>query len=162
MASRISQAGKSAAGTLGGFKAFILRGNVVDLAIGIVIGAAFGAVVTAFVSDVITPLIPAPGGNLSTWAIIIPWTHKPLLIGSLINAVIAFLIIAAVIYYLVVLPVNRLMARYKKAEPATPPATKDCPYCLSSIPLQATRCAYCTSPLPPEPAGTPSATAVTS
>jgi len=146
---RISQVGKSAAGTLGGFKAFILRGNVVDLAVGIVIGAAFTSIVTAFVSDVITPLIPAPGGNLSTWAIHIPWTGKPLLIGALINAVIAFVIIAAVIYYFVVLPVNRLMARYKKGEPATAPATRDCPYCLSSIPLMATRCAYCTSPLPP-------------
>lgn len=146
---RISQVGKSAAGTMGGFKAFILRGNVVDLAVGIVIGAAFGTVVTAFVSDVITPLIPAPGGSLSTWAIHIPWTGKPLLIGALINAVIAFLLIAAVVYYFVVLPVNRLMARYKKGEPVAPPATRDCPYCLSSIPLMATRCAYCTSPLPP-------------
>lgn len=159
---RITQVGKSAAGTLGGFKAFILRGNVVDLAVGIVIGAAFGAVVTSFVSDVITPLIPAPGGNLSTWAIIIPWTHKPLLIGALINAVIAFLIIAAVIYYFVVLPVNTLMARYKKAEPAAPPVTKDCPYCLSSIPLQATRCAYCTSPLPPQQVEATNAPAATS
>ncbi|HVB60337.1 MAG TPA: large conductance mechanosensitive channel protein MscL [Ktedonobacteraceae bacterium] len=146
---RISQAGKSAASTLGGFKTFVLRGNVVDLAVGIVIGAAFTSIVTAFVSDVITPLIPAPGGNLSTWAIIIPWTGKPLLIGALINAIVAFLIVAAVIYYFVVLPVNALMARYKKDQPVTPPATRDCPYCLSSIPVMATRCAYCTSPLQP-------------
>jgi large conductance mechanosensitive channel len=145
---RITQAGKSAAGTLGGFKAFVLRGNVVDMAVGIVIGAAFGTVVTSFVSDVITPLIPAPSGNLSTWAIIIPWTHKPLLIGALINAIIAFLIIAAVIYYLVVMPVNSLMARYKKG-PEEPATTKDCPYCLSAVPLQATRCAFCTSDLSP-------------
>ena len=158
---RISQVGKSAAGTMGGFKAFILRGNVVDLAVGIVIGAAFGTVVTAFVSDVITPLIPAPGGSLSTWAIHIPWTGKPLLIGALINAVIAFLLIAAVVYYFVVLPVNRLMARYKKGEPVAPPATRDCPYCLSSIPLMATRCAYCTSPLPPSPAGFANPTSAT-
>lgn len=158
---RISRVGKSAAGTLSGFKAFILRGNVVDLAVGIVIGAAFTSIVTAFVSDVITPLIPAPGGNLSTWAIIIPWTGKPLLIGALINAIIAFLIVAAVVYYFVVLPVNALMARYKKDQPATPPATRDCPYCLSSIPVMATRCAYCTSPLPPSPAGFANPTSAT-
>ena len=156
---RIPQVGRAAVGTVSGFKAFILRGNVVDLAVGIVIGAAFTSIVTAFVSDVITPLIPAPGGNLSTWAIHIPWTGKPLLIGALINAVIAFLLIAAVIYYFVVLPVNALMARYKKDPPAESPATRDCPYCLSSIPLMATRCAYCTSPLPPPPAGPASSTA---
>ncbi len=152
---RISRVGRSAVGTLGGFRTFILRGNVVDLAVGIVIGVAFTSVVTAFVSDVITPLIPAPGGNLSTWQVIIPWTHKPLLIGALINAIIAFLIMALVIYYFVVLPVNELMARYKPKEEA-PQTTRDCPYCLSSIPIQATRCAYCTSPLPPP--GIPMAT----
>lgn len=146
---RLRKLGSSTKGSLDGFKAFILRGNVVDLAIGIVIGAAFGTVVAAFVSDVITPLIPAPGGNLSTWAIMIPWTHKPLLIGALINAVIAFLIIAAVVYYFVVLPVNAMMARYKPQEVAAPAATQDCPYCLSSIPTQATRCPYCTSQVQP-------------
>lgn len=135
--------------SLGGFRAFVLRGNVVDLAVGIVIGAAFGTVVTSLVSNVITPLIPAPGGNLSTWAFPIAWTGKPLQIGSFINAIISFLIIAAVIYYLVVLPVNTLMARFKPKEVEVPPVTKDCPYCLSSIPVAATRCAYCTSPLPP-------------
>ena len=141
--------GKRTGGALSGFKAFILRGNVVDLAVGIVIGAAFGTVVNSFVSNVITPLIPAPGGNLSTWAIPIAYTGKPLLIGAFINAIIAFLIIAAVIYYFVVLPVNALMARFKPKEVEAPPTTRDCPYCLSSVPLKATRCAYCTSPLPP-------------
>src|SRR2546427_5262574 len=95
---------KRARGTLSGFRTFILRGNVVDLAIGIVIGAAFGTVVNSFVSNVITPLIPAPGGNLSTWAIPIAYTGKPLVIGAFINATISFLIIAAVVYYFVVLP----------------------------------------------------------
>lgn len=141
--------GKRARGTLSGFKAFILRGNVVDLAVGIVIGAAFSSVVNSLVSNVITPLIPAPGGNLSTWAITVPYTHKPLVIGAFINAIITFLIIAFVIYYFVVLPVNALIARYKPKEAEAPPTTRDCPYCLSSVPLQATRCAYCTSPLPP-------------
>lgn len=145
---RITQVGRSAVGTVSGFKSFILRGNVVDLAVGIVIGAAFTSVINAFVSDVITPLIPAPGGNLSTWAIIIPWTHKPLSIGALINAIIVFLIVAFVIYYFVVLPVNDLMNRFKPKE-EQPQTTRDCPYCLSSVPIKATRCAYCTSPLPP-------------
>ena len=140
---------KRASGTLSGFGTFILRGNVVDLAVGIVIGAAFGTLVTSFVSNVITPLIPAPGGSLSSWAIIIPYTGKPLSIGTFINAIIAFLVIAAVIYYFVVLPVNALLARYKPKEVEAPPTTRDCPYCLSSVPLNATRCAYCTSPLPP-------------
>ncbi|MGH2494025.1 MAG: large conductance mechanosensitive channel protein MscL [Ktedonobacteraceae bacterium] len=138
-----------ARGTVGGFKTFLLRGNVVDLAVGIVIGVAFGTVVTALVGDVITPLIPAPGGNLSAWVISVPWTGKPLAIGSFINAVISFVIIAAAVYYLVVLPVNTLMARFKPQEaPAEPAPTRDCPYCLSSIPAAATRCPQCTSPLP--------------
>lgn len=146
----------SAKHTLGGFKAFILRGNVVDLAVGIVIGAAFTSVVTAFVGDVITPLIPAPGGNLSTWSIIIPYTHKPLALGAFINALISFLIVAFVIYFFVVLPVNALMARFKPKSVQAPPATRDCPYCLSSVALNAIRCAYCTSNLP-APAQPPAA-----
>jgi large conductance mechanosensitive channel len=141
--------GKRARGTLSGFKTFILRGNVVDLAVGIVIGAAFGTLVTSFVGNVITPLIPAPGGSLSSWMITIPYTGKPLSIGAFINAVIAFIIIAAVVYFFVVLPVNSLLARFKPQEVEAPPTTRDCPYCLSSVPLKATRCAYCTSPLPP-------------
>jgi large conductance mechanosensitive channel len=140
---------RRAGGALSGFTAFILRGNVVDLAIGIVIGAAFGTVVSAFVSDVITPLIPVPGGSLSTWAFTIPWTGKPLSIGLFIDAVIAFIILAAVIYYFVVLPVNNLMARFKPEAVAAPPTTRDCPYCLSAIPIQASRCPNCTSQVQP-------------
>lgn len=135
--------------TLGGFKAFILRGNVVDLAIGIVIGAAFTSVVNSFVSDIITPLIPIGGkGNLSKWVIPMPY-GSGLAVGPFINAVISFLIVAAVLYFFVVRPVTALMTRFKPKEVETPPATRDCPYCLQSIPLQATRCAYCTSPVPP-------------
>ncbi len=135
--------------TLGGFKTFILRGNVVDLAIGIVIGTAFTAVVNALVKDVITPLIPVPGGTLSTLQWHLPYNPKAIVDGSaFISAVISFLIVAVVLYFFVVRPVAALLARYKPTVvPA--PTTRDCPYCLQAIPLQATRCAYCTSPVPP-------------
>jgi len=140
--------GKRAGGTLSGFKTFILRGNVVDLAVGIMIGVAFSTVVNALVTDIITPLIPA--GNTSLGGLSFKaYTGKPVLIGTFIEAVISFLILAFVIYFFVVKPVNALMAHYKPKEVKAPPTTRDCPYCLSSVPLQATRCAYCTSPLPP-------------
>jgi large conductance mechanosensitive channel len=141
------RAGHYAKDTLGGFRTFILRGNVVDLAIGIVIGAAFTSVVNGFVSGIITPLIPvSKNGGLSTYVLDIPHTYIKLGIGTFINAVISFLIVAFILYFFVVRPVNTLMSRYKPAPPAT---TRDCPYCLQSIPLQATRCMYCTSPVPP-------------
>ena len=135
-------------GQLGDFRKFILRGNVVDLAVGIVIGAAFSAVVTSFVNNVITPLIPAPGGNLNTWLFNIPYTHKPLQLGIFISAVISFLIIAAVVYFFIVKPVNALTDRFTPHKDATP-TTRECPFCLSTVPLRATRCAYCTAQLPP-------------
>jgi large conductance mechanosensitive channel len=135
--------------TLSGFQTFILRGNVVDLAVGIMIGAAFSSIVTALVSDVITPLIPVPGNSLSNVFITVQWTGSRVLIGTFINAIITFLILAAVIYFFVVQPVNVLVARYKPKENEVAPTTRDCPYCLSSINIMATRCAYCTSPLPP-------------
>jgi large conductance mechanosensitive channel len=152
---RFRQLERSAAGTLGGFRAFILRGNVVDLAVGIVIGTAFTAVVNAFVSDVITPIIPAPGGSLSNLEIPLLYSKSAIKIGAFINAVISFLIIAAVVYFLVMLPVTNLMARFKPKEVQAPPATRDCPYCLTSVPLMATRCPACTSQLPPPFQGTP-------
>jgi large conductance mechanosensitive channel len=131
---------------LKGFRSFILRGNVVDLAIGIVIGAAFGAVVTALVSDFITPIIAAIGGKPDFGALYFTVNGSRFAYGHFINAVISFLIIAAAVYFLVVVPVNKLMARYKpSAEEPTP--TKDCPHCLSSIPAAATRCAFCTAEL---------------
>ena len=129
------------------FKAFILRGNVVDLAVGIVIGAAFGSVVTALVNDIITPLIAAVAGQRSFPGIAIPLGKSSLRIGDFVNAVVAFVILAAVVFFLVVKPVNMLMA-LRKTELPVVPTTRDCPYCLSSVPIKATRCAFCTSELP--------------
>jgi large conductance mechanosensitive channel len=129
-----------------GFRSFILRGNVVDLAIGIVIGAAFGALVTALVTDFITPLIAAIGGKPDFAALYFTVNGSKFAYGHFLNVLISFLIIALAVYFLVVVPVNRLMARYKpSAEEPTP--TKECPHCLSSIPAAATRCAFCTAEL---------------
>lgn len=139
---------KQALGTFSGFKSFILRGNVVDLAVGIMIGAAFNNVVMGLVNDVITPLIPATGKSLAALSYRVPFTGGTLQLGAFINTVITFLILAFVIYFFVVRPVNALMALHKKGVPDTT-NTRDCPYCLSSVPLRATRCAYCTSQLPP-------------
>jgi large conductance mechanosensitive channel len=127
---------------LGGFKKFILRGNVVDLAVGIVIGAAFTGVVQALVKDIITPLIGMAGGipDFSSWTVTIGRTQ--LLIGDFLNTLISFLLIAAVVYFLVVLPVTKLMDKYHSAPQPAP--TKECPECLSKIPQAARRCSHCT------------------
>jgi len=132
---------------LSGFKKFLVRGNVVDLAVGIVIGAAFTNVIQAIVRGVITPLIGMFGGgpDLTNW--VIPINGQRLLIGDILNALIGFVLIAAVVYFLVVLPVNRLMDRYRP-EPKPAP-TKDCPECLSSIPQDARRCRECGAQLAP-------------
>lgn len=132
---------------LGGFKKFLVRGNVVDLAVGIVIGAAFSNVVNAVVKDLITPLIGILGGgpDFSKWSILI--AGQNLLIGEIVNALISFLLIAAVVYFLVVLPINKLMDRYRPEPKPTP--TKDCPECLSAIPEQARRCRECGAQLEP-------------
>lgn len=131
---------------LKGFRSFILRGNVVDLAIGIVIGAAFGAVVTALVSDFLTPLIAAIGGKPDFSALYFTVNGSKFSYGHFINALISFVIIAAAVYFLVVVPVNKLMARYKPTA-EEPTLTKDCPHCLSAIPAAASRCAFCTAEL---------------
>ena len=131
-----------------GFKKFILRGNVVDLAVGIVIGAAFGTVVTALVKDLITPILGAIGGKPDFSALSFSINGSRFLYGDFLNAVISFLLIAAAVYYFVVLPVNRLMARFK-TEPDVPTPTRECPQCLSSIPQAAQRCAFCTSEVAP-------------
>ena len=131
------------------FREFILRGNVVDLAVGVVIGAAFGNVVSAIVKDMITPLVSLftafskKGGiDFSTWSVPVGPTH--LLVGDLINTIISFLIVSVVVFFFVVLPVNTLMKRVHK-EKAADPTTRECPYCYNGIPLKATRCGFCTS-----------------
>jgi large conductance mechanosensitive channel len=127
-----------------GFKKFLLRGNVVDLAVAVVIGAAFGAIVTAFVSAFITPLVglaSGAAGDFRSKTFDVSGTKFPY--GLLVNATISFIIIAAVVYFFVVLPVGRLMDKYK-TEPEPAMATKECPECLSSIPAAAVRCAFCT------------------
>ncbi|MDQ2886463.1 MAG: large conductance mechanosensitive channel protein MscL [Chloroflexota bacterium] len=136
-------------GTMGDFEKFILRGNVVDLAVGIMIGAAFNTVVQAFVKDIVTPLIPV-SGQFADWTIPIYAGHK-LLVGDVINTIISFLIIAAVIYFFVVKPINALQDGYTRLHPKKEEAstTRECPFCLSNVPLRATRCAYCTAQLPP-------------
>ncbi len=128
-----------------GFRDFILRGNVVDLAIAVVIGAAFGGIVAAFVKDLITPLIAAIGGQPDFSNIYFTINNSKFMIGDFINSVISFLIIAAVVYFFVILPVNKLMARYKPEIAVTPESTRECPYCTSKISRVASRCAFCTS-----------------
>jgi large conductance mechanosensitive channel len=126
------------------FKAFLLRGNLVETAVGIVIGLAFAAVITAFVGDLITPLIAAIGGNPDFSALSFTINKSHFLYGAFINALITFVVIAAVIFFFVVKPVNALMAR-RKTEPPVDEATRQCPECLSEIPIAARRCAFCTA-----------------
>ena len=130
-----------------GFKAFLLRGNVVDLAIAVVIGVAFGAVVTSFVKDLVTPLIAALGGKPDFSSLYFTINKSQFKYGDFINTAITFVIIAAVIYFLVVIPYQTLIERSRK-EPPADPTTKKCPECLSEIPKDARRCAFCTSPQP--------------
>ena len=132
---------------MSGFKAFLLRGNVVDLAVGVVIGVAFGNVVTGFVKDLVTPLIAAIGGQPNFSGLYFTVNNSKFLYGDFIDLLIAFLLIAAVIYFLVVLPFQALMQRSKK-EPPADPTMKKCTECRSDIPIDAKRCAFCTQPQP--------------
>ena len=132
---------------LSGFKQFILRGNVVDLAVGVVIGAAFGAVVAAFTKAFLTPLLAVMVGqpDFSAVAFTVRGTTFP--VGEFVNAVISFLLIAAAVYFFVVTPINALVARMRKADAPADPTTRKCPECLSEIPLEARRCAFCSQPV---------------
>ena len=130
---------------LDGFKKFILRGNVVDMAVGVVIGAAFASVVGAFTKDLLTPVITAVVGKGEQFANLKFTIHGgEFNVGDFVNATITFLLTAAAVYFFVVLPVNALMARMHRDEPAPPPTARKCPECLSEIPIEAKRCSHCT------------------
>ncbi|HET8895275.1 MAG TPA: large conductance mechanosensitive channel protein MscL [Gaiellaceae bacterium] len=128
------------------FKAFLLRGNLVDMAIGVVIGVALAAVITALVTDLITPLIAAIGGKRDFSSLSFTVNKSHFLYGAFVNALLAFVVIAAVVFFLVIKPVNALVAR-RRTEPSADPTTQQCPECLSEIPVGARRCAFCTATL---------------
>ena len=130
------------------FKEFLLRGNLVDMAVGIVIGVAFAAVVTALVGDLITPLIAAIFANPDFSSLSFTINQSHFLYGAFINALISFLVIAAAVFFLVVKPVNAMMRRYR-TEPNVDAVTRSCPECLSEIPIGARRCAFCTAEVGP-------------
>ena len=130
------------------FREFLLRGNVVDLAVAVVIGAAFGAVVTAFVADFVTPLIAAIGGQPDFAALDFEINGSTFRYGHFFNAIIAFLIIAAVVFFFVVRPINQLLARRRTDLPIDE-QTRACPECLSEIPAMARRCAFCSAEVGP-------------
>jgi large conductance mechanosensitive channel len=131
---------------LNGFKQFILRGNVVDLAVGVVIGAAFSGIVSSLVADVLTPLIGAIAKVPDFSNLTFTLNGSKFMLGKFINALIAFLMVSGAVYFFVVLPMNTLLAKMKKAPPADP-TSKKCSECFSEIPLQAKKCAFCTSPV---------------
>jgi large conductance mechanosensitive channel len=133
---------------LKGFRDFILRGNVLDLAVAVIIGAAFNAIVGSLVKDVLNPLIAATVGKPDFSALVLPIGQGKIQIGNFMNAVVSFLLVAGVVYFAVVLPTNALLARLNKKTAVVPvPTTKPCPECLGEIPLAARRCMHCTQPV---------------
>ena len=132
---------------LQGFKQFLLRGNVIDLAVAVVIGAAFGAVVDALVKGLLTPLIGAVGQVPDFSGVAFTLNGSRFLVGAFVNAIISFLLVAIAVYFFVVVPVNAMVARMRRGEAAPDPTTKKCPECLSEVAIAARRCAFCTSPL---------------
>lgn len=132
---------------LKGFKQFILRGNVVDLAVGVVVGAAFGTLVSALVKDILTPLIGAIVKQPDFSGLAFTVNGSTFMVGNFLNALISFLLVAVAVYFFVVTPVNALVARARANKKPEDPTTKKCPECLSEIQKEARRCAYCTSAL---------------
>jgi large conductance mechanosensitive channel len=131
---------------VGGFRKFLFRGNLIDLAVAVVIGVAFNAVVQALIADIITPIIAAIVGKPNFSSLTFTIHHSHFLYGSFINAVLSFVIIALAVYYIVVLPTTRITAIATRNKAAT---ERDCPECLQSIPVSATRCMFCTAQVPP-------------
>ena len=131
---------------MSGFKTFLLRGNLVDMAVGIVMGVAFGTVVTAFVKDLVTPLIAALFGKPDFGGLFFTVNNSKFTYGDFINALIAFVIVAGVLYFLVISPYAKFKARFEPA-PVPEPEMRECPRCLSNIPAAAKRCAFCTADL---------------
>ncbi|MES2930534.1 MAG: large conductance mechanosensitive channel protein MscL [Patescibacteria group bacterium] len=127
---------------LKGFKQFILRGNVIDLAVGVVIGAAFNGVVNSLVKDIITPFISAIAQVPDFGTLSFTINGTAFMYGAFINSLISFLLVAATVYFFVMTPLNALVARMRNQKPLDP-TTKKCPECLSEIPIDATRCAHC-------------------
>ncbi len=134
---------------LKGFRDFILRGNVVDLAVAVIIGAAFNAIVNSFVKDILGQFIAAVVGKPDFSGVVFKLNGTPINVGNFLNATISFVIVASVVYFFIVLPLNTLMARLKKPGPPPPVTTKKCSECLSEIPLEAKRCAFCGQPVQP-------------
>lgn len=132
---------------LKGFKQFLLRGNVIDLAVAVVMGGAFGKVVTALVEDLINPIIAAFVGKPDFSQILFTVNGSKFKIGEFVNALVAFVLISAAVYFFVVLPVNAIVARARRGEAPPDPTTKKCPECLSDVPIGAKRCAFCTGVL---------------
>jgi large conductance mechanosensitive channel len=128
-----------------GFGSFIMRGNVIDLAVAVVMGAAFGAVVTSFVKDLITPLIAALFGKPDFAALAFTINSSKFAVGDFINAVVGFLLVAFAIYLFVISPMNAITTRFKKPAADETPAMRECPECMSDIPAAATRCKFCTA-----------------
>jgi len=128
---------------LKGFRQFIFRGNVVDLAVAVVIGTAFGAVIAAFVKDLLTPLIAAIFGKPDFSGLYAEVNNSRFMYGDFINSLVAFLLVAVAVYFAVVVPMNAYMAHKRKGEQPSDPTTKQCPECLSEIPIAASRCAFC-------------------
>lgn len=129
------------------FRQFLLRGNVVDLAVGVVVGAAFGLVVNSLVKDIITPLIAAIGGQPDFSKLSFTVNNSVVTYGNFLNAVISFVIVGAAIFFFVVKPMNHLTAVANRSKKSAEPGSKKCPECLSEIPSKATRCAHCTTKL---------------
>ena len=131
---------------LSGFKQFVLRGNVVDMAVGVVIGVAFATVVSAFTKDLLTPLIAALVGKPDFSAISFTVNGTVFALGDLINALISFLLVGVAVYFFVITPINALVLRMRKAPMPADPSTKKCSQCLGEIPINARRCAHCGQP----------------